>query len=154
MLKAGQPAPEFTATTHHGKSLSLSELRGHKVLIWFFPEAGTPGCTTEGRSFQEQRNYFDENNVVVLGASFNSVEENAAFANRNQFDFPLLCDGSRALALAYGACASASARNPERISVLIDEHGIVSQVYQHVDPRNHAAQVLIDLIEPEADPAG
>jgi thioredoxin-dependent peroxiredoxin len=147
MLKVGDTAPEFTQITHQSKSVSLADLRGRKVLLWFFPEAGSPGCTTEAKSFQEHRPYFDQNNVVLLGASFDTVEENAAFARKLGLDFPLLCDTSRVLALAYGACQDLKARYPERISVLIDEHGRVTRIYGHVDPRDHAARVLADLID-------
>lgn len=147
MLKVGDLAPEFTQTTHEGKSLALADLRGRKVLLWFFPEAGSPGCTTEAKSLQEHRSYFDECNVLLLGASFDQVEENAAFAQKLGLDFPLLCDTSRVVALAYGACQDPKARYPERISVLIDEGGRVMRVYDHVDPRDHAARALADLID-------
>jgi len=147
MLKAGDLAPEFSQTTHDGKSVSLANLRGRKVLLWFFPEAGSPGCTTEAKSFQEHRPFFDENNVVLLGASFDQVEDNAAFAQRLGLDFPLLCDTARIVALAYGACRDPKARYPDRISVLIDGEGQVMRVYDHVDPRDHAARVLADLID-------
>ncbi|HKV54867.1 MAG TPA: peroxiredoxin [Candidatus Binataceae bacterium] len=147
MLEAGVDAPDFTAVTHEGKSLSLRDLAGRKVLLWFFPEAGTPGCTTEGISFRDQRGYFDEYNVALLGVSFNTIEENGAFVEKHGLGFPLLCDTTRALALAYGACQSPKDRYPERMSVLIDEQGRVARVYPSVDPRNHAAQVLVDLID-------
>jgi thioredoxin-dependent peroxiredoxin len=147
MIKIGDLAPEFTQITHQGKSVSLADLRGRKVLLWFFPEAGSPGCTTEAKSFQEHRPYFDENNVMLLGASFDSVEENAAFARKLGLDFPLLCDTSQTVARAYGACPDAKARYPERMSVLIDEHGRVRRIYDTVDPRDHAARVLADLID-------
>jgi peroxiredoxin Q/BCP len=147
MLEVGDPAPEFTQITHQGKMVSLAGLRGRKVLLWFFPEAGSPGCTTEAKSFQEQRSYFDESNVILLGASFDSVEQNAAFAEKLGLDFPLLCDTDRTLALAYGACPDPKARYPERISVLIDEDGRVARIYEQVDPRDHAARVLVDLID-------
>jgi peroxiredoxin Q/BCP len=147
MLQVGERAPEFTLTTHQGKPVSLGDFRGHKVLIWFFPEAGSPGCTTEARSFRDHRGYFDENNVVVLGASFNTVEENAAFAAKQGLAFPLVCDTDHVLALHYGACADLKARYPDRISVLIDELGKVVRVYDSVDPRDHAARVLADLID-------
>jgi len=147
MIKAGDTAPEFAQLTHQGKSVSLADLRGRKVLLWFFPEAGSPGCTTEAKSFQEHLPYFDELSVVVLGASFDTVVENAAFAQKLGLDFPLLCDTTRILALAYGACQDPKARHPERISVLIDEQGRVMRIYDRVDPRDHVARVLADLID-------
>ena len=148
MLKSGELAPEFTQITHQGNSLSLSSLRGRKVLIWFFPEAGSPGCTTEAKSFQDHRPFFDDNNIALLGVSFDQVEDNAAFAQRLGLSFPLLCDTDRSVALAYGACNDPKARYPDRVSVLIDEQGRVMRVYDSVDPRDHAARVLADLIEP------
>src|SRR5207302_2817223 len=134
-------------TTHEGKPLSLADLRGRKVLIWFFPEAASPGCTTEAKSFQEQRPYFEESNVKLIGVSFDRLEESAAFARKLGLDFPLLCDTGRIVALAYGACQDAAARYPERISVLIDEEGRVLRIYEQVDPRDHAARVLADLLD-------
>ena len=83
---------------------------------------------------------------MVLGASFNSVEDNAAFAKKNGFNFALLCDTDRTLGLAYGACDSPKARYANRISFLIDEAGKISRVYDKVNPRDHPAQVLVDAL--------
>jgi thioredoxin-dependent peroxiredoxin len=148
MVKPGELAPEFIQRTHQGNLLSLASLRGRKVLLWFFPEAGSPGCSTEARSLQEHRSFFDESNIALIGASFDQVEDNAAFAQRLGLSFPLLCDGDRSVALAYGACQDTRARYPDRVSVLIDEQGRVMRVYDQVDPRDHAARVLADLIDP------
>jgi len=147
MLKAGDAAPQFSQVTHQGKSVSLADFRGRKLLLWFFPEACSPACTIEAKSFQEHRHYFDENNVALLGVSFDVVEDNAAFAQKLGLDFSLLCDTSRTLGLAFGACRDEKARYPERISVLIDEECRVMRIYEQVDPRDHAARVLADLID-------
>ena len=88
--------------------------------------------------------------MTVLGASFNSIEENAAFAKKYDFNFPLLCDTERTLGLAYGACDNAKARHAKRISILIDEAGNVARVYDSVNPRDHPAQVLADLTDDKA----
>ena len=143
-------APDFTATTHQGRELSLASLRGRKVLLWFFPEAETPGCTIEGRGFRDHQSYFDDRNIAVIGASFDSVERNAAFAKKEGFNFPLLSDEARTLGLAYGACDNPKARYARRISFLIDEQGRIERVYDAVDPRDHPAQVLADIIDSEA----
>ncbi len=147
MLKVGDPAPDFTAQTHEGKPLSLSSLRGQKVLLWFYPKADTPGCCLEGRGFRDQIAEFSACNTAVVGVSFDSVEENAAFARKFDFPFPLVCDTDRRIALAYGACDDPAAPAANRISYLIDEQGRVERVYPHVNPRDHASQVLVDLIE-------
>ena len=146
MLKIGEPAPDFTLTTHAGKQIALAKLRGRKVLLWFYPEADTPGCTVEGRGFRDQISDFEQNNIQVLGISFNDVEQNAAFAEKYDFPFPLLCDTDRSVGLAYGACTDRKARYASRVSFLIDEDGKIARVYDSVNPRDHPAQVLADVL--------
>jgi thioredoxin-dependent peroxiredoxin len=82
----------------------------------------------------------------VLGASLNAVDDNAAFARKNGFTFPLLCDTDRSISVAYGACDGVKDRYAKRISFLIDEQGTIARVYDSVDPRDHAAQVLADVM--------
>ena len=82
----------------------------------------------------------------MLGASFDGVDANAAFARKNGFGFPLLSDTDRKTAIAYGACSDVRAGYPNRVSFLIDEQGRIERVYDRVDPRDHAARVLADVI--------
>jgi peroxiredoxin Q/BCP len=114
--------------------------------LWFFVEANTPACALEGCGFRDHREYFDESNVRVVGISFDSPEDNAAFARKYEFGFPLLSDSDHAVAMAYGACSGAGARYPERMSFLIDERGAIERVYDQVDPRDHPARVLADIL--------
>jgi thioredoxin-dependent peroxiredoxin len=146
MPKVGEAAPDFTLTTHQDKRIALAKLRGRKVILWFYPEANTPGCTSEGCGFRDQISDFEQNNIQVLGISFNDVEQNAAFAEKYKFPFPLLCDTDRSVGIAYGACADNKARYASRISVLIDEDGKIARVYDQVNPRDHPAQVLADVL--------
>jgi peroxiredoxin Q/BCP len=81
----------------------------------------------------------------VLGVSFDTVDENAAFAKKFSFPFPLLCDTTRAVGLAYGACDDAKAGYARRITYLIDEQGKIQRAYDAVSPRSHPAEVLADL---------
>jgi thioredoxin-dependent peroxiredoxin len=145
-LKPGQPAPDFTLVANHGGPVPLKSFRGAKVLLWFYVEAGTPGCTLEGRGFRDHQSYFDESNIRVVGISFDTPEDNAAFAEKHQFGFPLLSDSAHAIATAYGACTGTDARYPDRVSFLIDEHGMIEKVYDQVDPRDHPARVLADIL--------
>jgi peroxiredoxin Q/BCP len=145
MLSVGDPAPPFTATAHDGKTVSLAALRGKKVLLYFYPKADTPGCTAESCSFRDQHADYARRNVVVLGASFDTIEENAAFAAKYALPFPLLCDTERAIGLAYGACDAPTAAVPKRISYLIDEQGKIATVYASVNARTHPTEVLVDL---------
>ena len=146
MLKAGDLAPDFSLAADDGGQFTLSSLRGRRVLLWFFPEADTPGCSLEGRGLHDHREYFAENGIIVVGISFNSVDENAAFARKYDFGFKLLSDTTHEVAIAYGACDSPGARYAERMSFLIDADGRVERVYDKVDPRDHAARVLADVL--------
>jgi peroxiredoxin Q/BCP len=146
MLQIGEPAPDFVLTSHQGKQIALAKLRGRKVILWFYPEADTPGWTAEGRGFRDQISDFDQNNIQVLGISFNDVEQNADFAEKNNFPFPLLCDTDRSVGVAYGACADSKARYASRVSFLIDEDGKLARIYDKVNPRDHPAQVLADVL--------
>ena len=146
MLKAGDHAPDFTATTHEGKPLALSSLRGRKVLLWFYPQANTPGCTAEACSLRDNFDYYLESDIVVLGVSFDPVDDNAAFAKKFKLPFHLLSDIYRKVALAYGAIADPKAAYADRISYVIDEQGRIARTYPQVDPRIHAAEVLADLL--------
>ena len=147
MLKPGDVAPDFTLTDNHGKALTLSSLRGNRVLLWFYPQAGTPGCTTEGCSLRDNYDYYKDNHIVVIGVSFDPVEDNAAFAEKFGFPFALLSDPGREVGIAYGACDSPKAAYAERISYVIDAQGRVLRAYPQVDPRIHAAEVLADLLD-------
>jgi peroxiredoxin Q/BCP len=147
MLKIGDSAPDFTAPSHDGAKVTLSALRGKKVLLWFYPEADTPGCSLEGRGFRDHQEYYDDNGIQILGISFDEPDRNGAFAQKYDFRFPLLSDVDRKIALAYGACSDAKAQHAERMSFLIDEQGNIARVYDSVDPRDHPARVLAEILD-------
>jgi peroxiredoxin Q/BCP len=146
MVKIGEAAPEFTAAAHDGSQITLAALRGRKVLLWFYPAADTPGWTIEGRGFRDHQSYFDESNIQVLGVSFDDVAANAAFASKNGFNYPLLTDADHRIAIAYGASTDPHAKWPARMSFLINEAGAIERVYDKVDPRDHPARVLADIL--------
>ncbi len=146
MVKVGDIAPDFSLPSSDGSEVYLSVLRGRKVLLWFYVEADTPGCSLEARGFRDHREYYNESNIQLLGASFDTPERNQTFASKLGLDFPLLSDTDRSVAIAYGACDDPRARYPERMSFLIDEEGKIERVYHQVDPRDHPARVLADLM--------
>jgi peroxiredoxin Q/BCP len=150
VIEVGQMAPDFTLAVHDGATLSLKNLRGAKVLLWFFVEANTPGCTLEGRGFRDHQEYYDDHGIQILGVSFDPIDRNAAFARKFDFKFPLLSDLDRAIAIAYGACSEGKAQHAERISFLIDEQGKIARIYDRVDPRDHPAKVLAEFLDAQA----
>lgn len=147
MVKVGDIAPDFSLPCNDGGEISLSALRGRKVLLWFYVEADTPGCSLEARGFRDHREYYDESNIQLLGVSFDTRERNAAFAGKLGLDFPLLSDLDHSVALAYGACSDPREHHPQRMSFLIDEEGKIERVYHQVDPRDHPARVLVELMD-------
>jgi peroxiredoxin Q/BCP len=133
MLEVGASAPGFSVLDHTGKTVSLSALRGKKVVLWFYPKADTPGCTAEGCAFRDRQSKFEQKNTVLLGVSFDSVSENAAFAKKFGFEFPLLCDTERAVGIAYGACEKMQDTYAKRIAYVIDESGKVAKAFPKVE---------------------
>src|SRR4051794_11129187 len=133
MLQVGDKAPSFSVQDHTGKTLSLGSLQGKKVVLWFYPKADTPGCTAEGCGFRDRQALFHEKNAVLLGVSFDTVAENAAFARKFGFEFPLLCDTKRDIGMAYGACASVTDKNAKRIAYVIGTDGKIEKVYSKVE---------------------
>lgn len=145
MLKVGDVAPDFSAVDHNGKTVKLKDLRGKTVVLWFYPKADTPGCTAEGCSFRDLAKDYAAKDAVIYGVSFDTQAENAAFAKKHHFTFPLLCDTERKLGLAYGAATDASAGNAQRVGIVIDPQGKVKQYHPKVDARSWPAELLTTL---------
>ena len=142
LLEVGSAAPDFRVSAHDGTTVSLSGLRGRKVVLWFYPKADTPGCTVEGKGFCSAHADFEARGVTILGVSFDDRAANAAFAGKFGFPYPLLCDTDRKLGMAYGACDSPDVRHARRITYVIDEQGTIRHVLPNVDPATHTAEVL------------
>lgn len=142
LLEVGTTAPDFRVEAHDGSTVSLSGLRGRKVVLWFYPKADTPGCTIEGKGFCSAHADFEARGVRILGVSFDDRSANAAFAAKFGFPYPLLCDTRREIGLAYGACDSRDAKHARRISYVIDEQGTIRHALANVDPATHIAEVL------------
>ncbi len=145
VLSAGDIAPDFCVKSHKGEDVKLSDFRGKTVLLWFYPKADTPGCTKEGCGFRDRIAEFEQKNVQVFGVSFDTVEENKAFAEKFEYNFPLLCDTKRDIGMAYGACDDAQAANAKRISYLIGPDGTIKHSFGKVDAINHPQEALAML---------
>lgn len=145
MLQVGQMAPDFTVKTHRDRTVKLSDFRGRRVILWFYPKADTPGCALEGCGFRDLFPQIEAKSGVVLGVSFDTVEENRKFAEKFAFPYELLCDVDRKIGVAYGAAKDASASSPSRIGYVIDESGKIARAYPNVDARTFPEMILSEL---------
>lgn len=145
MVQPGQPAPPFTARDQAGDALSLEDLRGKRVVLWFYPKADTPGCTREGCGFRDYYSGYKEKGVEVLGISFDPPEANATFREAYAFPFRLLSDTDHAIAEAYGAFDPARPAHARRNTYVIGADGTLEQVLEGVDPGSHP-KILYDAL--------
>lgn len=150
MLEPGTTAPDFTLPDQHGSEVSLSALDGGYVVLYFYPQAATRGCTLEARGFREIFDDYRDLGVPVLGVSMDPVEDLADFAAEEDLPFTLLSDEEGTVAKNYQVYKELE-RDGERIeiadrvTVLIGPDGTVEAVYEDVDPETHAKTVLEDL---------
>ncbi len=152
MFKIGKIAPDFTLFDQDEVEHSLKQYRGSYVLLYFYPEDDTPGCTKEACAITDVYNDFKKLGVVVLGVSKDSSKSHKKFAAKYNLPFTLLSDKDIVVARLYGAWQEKTmfgktALGMLRISYLIDEEGKIVKVYPDVDPPNHALQILRDVKE-------
>ena len=146
MPTVGQAAPEFTLETDAGATLSLKDLRGQKVVLYFYPKDDTPGCTTQACEFRDSMPRFTDDVAVVLGISPDSVKSHQKFKLKYELPFTLLADTEKVVAQAYGVWKEKSMygrvyMGVERTTFLIDAQGILRQVFEKVKPAGHADAV-------------
>jgi peroxiredoxin Q/BCP len=147
MLKAGDRAPDFTALSDAGNTLSLNDFRGKKVILYFYPKDNTPGCTQEACDFRDSIARFSKKDVVVLGVSPDSVESHTKFKAKFELPFPLLADEDHKIAEAYGAWGEKSMYGKKYMGIIrstfvIDEKGKIAEVYEKVKVDGHVDQLL------------
>ena len=149
-LKEGDMAPEFAATTQDGGKLSLSELRGRNVILYFYPRDDTPGCTKEACGFRDEFAAFKRQGAVVLGVSTDSAKSHARFVEKYKLPFTLLADEDKAIVQAYGVWAQKSFMGRKylgthRVTFLIGPDGRIKRIWPAVKPVEHAPEVLAAL---------
>ncbi|MBQ4601832.1 MAG: thioredoxin-dependent thiol peroxidase [Clostridia bacterium] len=147
MLTVGQKAPDFTLTDKDGKSVSLSDFLGKKVVLYFYPRDNTPGCTRQACAFASAYDEFKTKNVEVIGISKDSVASHIKFAEKYNLPFILLSDPDRAAIEAYGVwqekkmCGKVS-MGVVRTTFIIDENGIIEKIMPKVKPDTNAEEIL------------
>lgn len=152
MIEAGQPAPTFTLPDQDGRPVSLEDLRGRPVVLYFYPKDDTPGCTTQACGIRDQWSQFEAAGAAVLGVSPDTVDSHAAFVGNHDLPHTLLADPEREVLEAYGAYGEKVRYGKTTVGVirctfLIDAEGEVAKVWKRVQTESHADQVLKALDE-------
>lgn len=146
-LKEGDKAPAFVTHDAEGKTVSLKDLRGKKVVLFFYPKDDTPGCTKEVCSFRDSFAKFKRRGIEVLGVSLDNEKSHQKFAKKFDLPFRLLADTDRAVSEAYGTYGEKkfmgrTYMGNHRMTFLIDESGKIKKIYSKVKPEDHAEEVL------------
>jgi peroxiredoxin Q/BCP len=149
-LKAGDIAPEFSAATNGGGKVSLADLRGKNVVLYFYPRDDTPGCTKEACAFRDHFAEFKNAGAVVLGVSTDPVKSHDKFAAKFKLPFTLLADEDKQIVQAYGVWGEKSFmgrkyQGTHRVTFLIGPAGRIKKIWPKVKPDEHAEEVLAAL---------
>jgi thioredoxin-dependent peroxiredoxin len=146
MLKIGQKAPDFKLASSEGKNLTLKDFAGKKIVLYFYPKDNTSGCTKEACSFESNLQAIKRKGAVVVGVSADSVDSHLKFAQKYGLSFPLLSDEKKDILKAYGVWKEKSMYGRkyfgiERTTFIIDEKGIVRQIFNKVKVDGHTDEL-------------
>jgi peroxiredoxin Q/BCP len=147
MLKEGSTAPAFTTTDAEGNTVKLKDLRGNKVVLYFYPKDDTPGCTKEACSFRDAFAEFKKLGIRILGVSPDKESAHKKFTKKYKLPFTLLADTDRSIAEAYDTWGEKKFMGRTymgvlRTTFLIDEKGRIKKIFEKVKPDEHAREVL------------
>lgn len=150
MLKEGDKAPDIRLANDAGEPFKLSELKGKRVVLYFYPKADTPGCTVEACEFRDDIKTFSKNGAVVVGISPDKPAAQAKFKEKYELPFTLLADEEKAAANAYGVWKEKNmygrkVMGIERSTFVIGPDGKIEKIYGKVKAKGHAAEVLANL---------
>jgi peroxiredoxin Q/BCP len=140
LLPAGAVAPDFAGHDLTGKTVRLSDARGHAAVVYFYPKDGTPGCTTEACAFRDAWRQYEQRGVAVFGVSRDSDESHKEFRAKHSLPFPLVADEDGSVDRAYGVPSLLGMS--KRVTFLVSADGKITHVWPDVDPGVHADEVL------------
>lgn len=146
-LKEGMAAPDFNANDQTGKSVTLSQFRGQKVILYFYPKDNTPGCTAEACDFRDNYESLLSKGIVVLGVSVDDEKSHQKFVAKYELPFTLLADTDHKIVESYGVWIEKNMYGKKymgisRSTFIIDETGNITRIINKVDTKNATAQVL------------
>ena len=147
MLKVGDKAPDFTVNDQDGNPVKLSDMRGKKVVLYFYPKDMTPGCTAQACNLRDNYKSMQKKGYEILGISTDSEKSHKKFIEKEKLPFRLLADTDRSVHNAYGTWVEKSMYGRKymgtgRTTFVIDERGIIQDIVQKVDTKNHASQIV------------
>jgi peroxiredoxin Q/BCP len=151
---SGAPAPDFTLNSQDGKPLSLRDLRGKWVVLYFYPKDFTSGCTKEAHNFQRDLRQYEQKNAVILGVSVQDEATHQKFCAKEGLNFKLLADTKYAVSSSYDSLVNLGvAKLSARHTFLIDPAGVIRKTYLSVNAEKHSAEVLADLSQLQHPPS-
>ena len=150
MPEAGDKAPAFSGKDQSGKSVKLSDYKGQKVVLYFYPKDDTPGCTKQACNLRDGEAQLAAHGIAVVGVSKDGVESHAKFANKYNLPFPLIADDGLKITKRYGAYGEKNMYGIKKMGVkrttfLIDEEGRVAHVFKRPKTADHTAEILAKL---------
>ena len=146
-LKAGDKVPEFSSKDQDGNTINLSDYKGKKLVVFFYPRANTPGCTAEACNLRDNYAELQNHGYHLLGVSEDSEKKQTNFRNKYEFQFPLLADEDHTVIEAFGVWGPKKFMGREydglhRMTFIINGDGVVDRVIEKVKTKDHAAQIL------------
>jgi thioredoxin-dependent peroxiredoxin len=152
MIQPGEQAPDFELPDQDGNPVKLSDLRGRRVVLYFYPKADTPGCTTQACSIRDHQADYDAAGATIVGVSPDPVKAVKKFHDKQSLDFTLLADEDHAVAEQYGVWAEKSMYGRTywgnlRATFIVDASGTIARVFPKVSPKTHDEVVLKALAE-------
>ncbi len=147
MIEENAIAPDFSTKNQNNEVIKLSDYRGKRVVLYFYPKDDTPGCTKEACSFRDADDVYAEKNIKVLGVSTDSEKSHQKFISKYNLPFDLLADTEKEIVTAYGVYGEKSMYGKKymginRTTFLIDEQGKVVKVFKKINVSEHASEVL------------
>lgn len=149
-LKTGDKAPDFNATDQQGQPVSLSGLKGYKVILYFYPKDDTPGCTAEACNLRDNYSELLDKGFKVIGVSADSVKSHQKFTEKYELPFPLIPDTEKTIIKAYGAWGPKKFMGREyegihRMTFVISEDGTILKIFDKVNTKDHTEQILAEM---------
>lgn len=149
-LSVGDKAPDFNGMDQNGNPLKLSDFKGQKCILFFYPKDNTPGCTAEACNLRDNYALLQKKGFKIIGISADSAKSHQNFILKYQLPFPLVADTEKHILNLYGAWGLKKLYGKEsegtlRTTFVVDENGIIIHIFRKVDTKNHAEQILTEL---------